>query len=274
MMTSTNFGFLEPVDPVLARYGALAEHYFDLEPKDCTAKLRQMAEYMAQLVSARIGLELTPQDKFVDVLRRLSESGALPREMADVFHAVRKVGNAATHEHETVITHGQALHMLKLTRLLAVWVRRTITGDEHFSAGASVPPEGCSPARGRRPSRCATELLGEGGCAGYARAERDQELAQVRDHWPPRSPKRGALSVRRGSREGLRSPRLVDERLRLREQTPSQPPVPRGLPPDRRPLRQRVGRCRNRGRRPRPRRGRHPPPHRPPAPGRGLGGRH
>ncbi len=184
----------------------MAEHYFDLEPKDCAAKLRQMAEYMAQLVSARVGLDVTSQDTFLDVIRRLSNSGALPREMAEVFHAVRKVGNTATHEHETVITHGQALHMLKLARLLAVWVRRTITGDEQFSAGPFIPP--APPEDADQPLRDELEELRS------ALADRDAELAKVRDHAATIAEERAVYAALAEDAES----RLVDEKLRF-EQT-------------------------------------------------------
>lgn len=78
MLESQNFGFLAAHDPTLAHHGALAEHYFSLEPRDCVAKLRQMSEYLAKLVAAYLGLEATAETSFVDVLRLLRDHRALP----------------------------------------------------------------------------------------------------------------------------------------------------------------------------------------------------
>ena len=60
-LRSANFGFLAEHDPVLERYGALAEHYFALEPHDALIKLRQLAGSMAQLAAVNLGLGLDAQ---------------------------------------------------------------------------------------------------------------------------------------------------------------------------------------------------------------------
>jgi type I restriction enzyme R subunit len=139
-LASANFGYLAEVDPVLARYGALAEHYFALEPRDCVSKLRQMAELMAQLAAARVGIEVLQGDQFIDVLRMLQQRDALPREAADLFHFIRKNGNIAIHDHDKDVSHGTALHFLKLGRALAIWFFRFLTGSPTFSPGPFVPP--------------------------------------------------------------------------------------------------------------------------------------
>ena len=99
-LSSANFGLLVQCDQGLGRYGALAEHYFALEPRDCVAKLRQMAEHMAQLTAARVGIEVLQEDSFLDVLRNLQQRDVLPREAADLFHFIRKNGNVAVHDHD------------------------------------------------------------------------------------------------------------------------------------------------------------------------------
>jgi len=140
ILSSANFGYLAECDPVLGRYGALAEHYFALEPRDCVAKLRQMTELMAQLSAARVGIEVLQEDSFLDVLRRLQQREVLPREAADLFHFIRKNGNMAVHDHDKAVSHGAALHFLKLSRALSIWFYRFYTGTPQFSAGPFVPP--------------------------------------------------------------------------------------------------------------------------------------
>ena len=134
----SGFGFLAVEEAQLARLGALAERYFHDDPVTALIKLRQFAETMAALVAARNALAPGPRDSFDDTLRRLREAGRLPREAGDLFHDLRRLGNAAVHENRG--GHAQALTGLKLARQLGVWFRRSYGGDPGFSPGPFVPP--------------------------------------------------------------------------------------------------------------------------------------
>ena len=61
----------------------------------------------------------------------------VPREIGDLFHHLREVGNRATHEQKG--DHSEALTSLKFGRQLGVWFYRTFA-DGKFKAGPFVPP--------------------------------------------------------------------------------------------------------------------------------------
>ena len=134
---SANFQFLRSHDVQLVRLGALAERYFRDDPSTCLIKLRQFGELLAQLTAAKTGLFVSTREAQTDLLRRLKVERVITREVADLFHQIRVVGNEATHSYTG--DHAEALTTLKLSRQLAIWFHRTF-GDTHFKAGAFVPP--------------------------------------------------------------------------------------------------------------------------------------
>lgn len=135
---SANFQFLRSHGVELVRFGALAERYFRDDPSTCLIKLRQFAELLAQLTAAKTGLFKSTDESQADLLRRLKVEQVISREVADLFHQIRVVGNRATHQY--IGNHTEALTMLKMARQLAIWFHRTFSGDTSFRAGAFVPP--------------------------------------------------------------------------------------------------------------------------------------
>ncbi len=138
MARSVNFSFLVRHDAQLDRLGALAERFFAEDANTTIIKLRQFAELLAQLTAAKLGLWTSPEEKQTDLLRRLRDRGALTREVGDLFHFIRKAGNAAAHDLDG--DHATALSCLKHARTLGVWFHRTVTGDRAFAPGPFVPP--------------------------------------------------------------------------------------------------------------------------------------
>ncbi len=115
-MQTVNFGFLGAHDARLVRLGGLAERYFRDDPSTAIVKLRQFAELSAKIVAARHGAYRDERETFEETLRRLAYDRIIPREVADIFHALRKTGNAAVHEAKG--GHAEALTALKFARLL------------------------------------------------------------------------------------------------------------------------------------------------------------
>ncbi len=97
-LVSANFSFLADQDPKLLQFGALAERYFTDDPSTSLFKVRQFAELLAKSIAARQAAYQGERESFEETLRRLSFDGLLPREVADVFHQLRKLGNVAAHE--------------------------------------------------------------------------------------------------------------------------------------------------------------------------------
>jgi type I restriction enzyme R subunit len=138
MPGTSNFGFLEGHDARLATFGAQAERYFRDDPPTAIVKLRQFAELLAKLVAAHHALYLGERETFDETLRRLSFELIVPKEAADVFHVLRKFGNAAVHDAKG--GHADALASLKFARQLGVWFHRTYGRQPNFNPGPFVPP--------------------------------------------------------------------------------------------------------------------------------------
>jgi len=127
---SANFAFLKPYGEGLVALGAQAERYFTDDPVTALVKLRQLAERLAPEAAARVGLFASTEENQVDLLRRLIDRGVTTREVHELFHGIRKEGNAAVHQNEG--SHQEALHQLKAVRALAVWFHRSFALVDPF----------------------------------------------------------------------------------------------------------------------------------------------
>ena len=136
-MTSANFGFLARYDGGLGATAAQAERYFSDDPVTCLMKLRQFGELLAQQVAARAGVFADTDEGQAELLGRLKRETAYPRDVIDLFHDLRRVGNDAVHQNRG--DHATALAGLKVARQLAVWFHRSF-GDQAFRAGPFQPP--------------------------------------------------------------------------------------------------------------------------------------
>ena len=94
---------------------------------------------MAKSLAARNGLALDARTSFDDLLRALQQEGFLPRQAGDVFHFLRRVGNAAVHEN--LGTAQQALTGLKTAQQLGGWFVRAYGPDRKFATPPFIPPE-------------------------------------------------------------------------------------------------------------------------------------
>ena len=75
-------------DAQLVQLGALAERYFSDDPVTAIFKLRQFAELLSKTIAAHHALYLGERETFEETLRRLSYERIVPKEAADVFHAL------------------------------------------------------------------------------------------------------------------------------------------------------------------------------------------
>lgn len=135
---SSNFGFLADQEPRLVALGVLAERYFPEDPSTALFKVRQFAELLAKLIAAHHRAYEGERETFEEILRRLSFERILPREVSDIFHQLRKLGNVAAHE--VGGNHSEALGALKLARQLGVWFYRTYARQPGYKPGPFTPP--------------------------------------------------------------------------------------------------------------------------------------
>lgn len=171
--SSPNFAFLAGHSPQLVRLGTLAERLFVEDPSTTLVKLRQFGELMAQSLAARAKVLGPAEDPQIDRLRRLADRGVLPRAAADLFHQLRKAGNAAVHALDG--DHRQALAHLKVAHQLAVWFHRSVA-DRAFTPGPFVPPP--DPAAETATLQRELERLRAEAAAQRTAAEQAQALAE------------------------------------------------------------------------------------------------
>ena len=134
----TNFAHLRGYDDQLSRLGLLAERYFPDDPNTALIKLRQLGERLAQQAASRFGLFTSLEETQLALIRRLELDGQIEREVADLFHGLRKAGNDATHGLQG--SHASALSSLKIAWQLGVWFHRTFE-DPGFRSGPFRPPQ-------------------------------------------------------------------------------------------------------------------------------------
>jgi type I restriction enzyme R subunit len=134
----SNFSVLSQHDEQLLRLGMLAEKYFADDPNTCLLKVRQLAESLTQLLAARSGLYVSPEETRFELLRRLLDSSILPREVYQIFGEIRRTGNAASHDFSG--DHRTALTALKLAWQVSLWFHRTFK-DAGYKSGPFIPPQ-------------------------------------------------------------------------------------------------------------------------------------
>ncbi|NEJ83750.1 DUF4145 domain-containing protein, partial [Rhizobium leguminosarum] len=114
---SANFDHLREISNELHRLGVLAERFFSEDANTSLIKSRQFGEYMVKEIAALSGVyNAAGRETTHDLLRRLATQQVLPREVADIFHAVRKAGNKANHDFGG--SSAEALSALKFCRAL------------------------------------------------------------------------------------------------------------------------------------------------------------
>lgn len=175
MPSSPNFEFLKAYDPQLVRLGSLAERYFADDPNTCLIKLRQFGEVLAQLTAAKIGLYAEPEEKQIELLRRLRDRGILRGETERLFHELRKAGNDANHG--LAGSQRTALSGLKYARALGIWFHRVFSRDRAFDPGPFIPPP--DPAVETQALKAELEQLRQEVHASLSSVAAAQALAQA-----------------------------------------------------------------------------------------------
>jgi type I restriction enzyme, R subunit len=118
--------------------------FFAEDPNTSLFKRRQFAETLLKEVAARTGsYRPDMREQFIDLLQRLQSERVIPREVSDVFHAIRNRGNVAVHD--LVGDYNEALSCLKFARALGIWFYQTFGRDPGFKPSPFVPP--CDPRR-------------------------------------------------------------------------------------------------------------------------------
>lgn len=135
---NSNFAHLKVHDEQLLRLGMLAERYFTDDPNTCLLKLRQLAETLALMIAASVGIEPRKDEGQHHLLQRLREHSILPYEVYQLYTQVRLAGNDANHALKG--DHRTALASLRYAWQIGVWFHRTFK-DANFKSGPFIPPQ-------------------------------------------------------------------------------------------------------------------------------------
>jgi type I restriction enzyme R subunit len=167
---ASSFGFLAPYGPLYLRLAVAAERTLAIDPSLTLVSLRQLAEAFAKHAAGRAGLiSRDAQIAQVDLLRVLEQRGIVRDKIAECFHMLRRVGNAAVHDF--VGSRQEALDALGIAFRLACWFHKTF-GDNHART-AWQPPKYVPPTD---PTSTLRTLQEE---AAKARADANAHLADL-----------------------------------------------------------------------------------------------
>lgn len=128
-MDRSNFDFLKHHDELLVRLAQTAETCFVPDPNTTLIKMRQLGEELAKTIASRVGVESCSDIKQVDLLKDLDYTLKLDKQVKDAFHALRKLGNSATHD-ITSSSHRDALKSLQIGHALSAWFHQQFGGDK------------------------------------------------------------------------------------------------------------------------------------------------
>ena len=98
-MAKSNFNFLAEEYPSIAKLGLLAEQSLHNDPSNTLSKLRIILEKIAQFIIKYEGLNDYSNTQ-IERLKVLERELDTPQDMLDIFHAIRKSGNKASHSGE------------------------------------------------------------------------------------------------------------------------------------------------------------------------------
>lgn len=167
---ASSFGFLAPYGPLYLRLATVAERALAVDPSLTLVSLRQLAEAFAKHAAARAGLiGRDAQATQLDLLRVLEQRGIVRDKIADCFHMLRRVGNAAVHDF--VGSRQEALDALAIAFRLACWFHKTF-GEQHARTSWK-PPQYMPPTDPTATLRTLQED------AAKARAEADAHRADA-----------------------------------------------------------------------------------------------
>jgi type I restriction enzyme R subunit len=168
---ASSFGFLAPYGPLYLRLAIAAERTLAIDPSLTLVSLRQLAEAFAKHAAGRAGLidRSGAQLAQVDLLRVLEQRGIVRDKIAECFHMLRRVGNAAVHDF--VGSRQEALDALAIAFRIACWFHKTF-GDNHART-VWQPPRYVPPTDPTSTLRALQED------AAKARAEADAHKADL-----------------------------------------------------------------------------------------------
>ncbi|BBC23238.1 DHHA1 domain-containing protein [Pseudanabaena sp. ABRG5-3] len=210
---SANFSFLREHDPQLVNLAARAEQYCHSDSNTCIIKLRQFAERLAQHIADQTEHYQAEDEAQIDLLRRLEAEGVISREVAKLFHNIRKGGNNAAHTVKD--DRREALALLKNAHELGNWFHSEFGNDSNFRPRPFVPPAA--------PTDPTTELQAEIDrlikTVNETEADKIDAIAELNDEIKRLKDIVAKLGKKRPKK------RVIKSKQKLEKKIPEQPPI-------------------------------------------------
>lgn len=144
--TVSNFAFLEIHWPDLASLAKFAESYAHTDPASSQVKVRIFAERVVDILYYELGLRKPPDATFRDLLADRNFRRAIPTQIVDFLHYVRKEGNKGAHETAGTASTQRCLNLLENVHKLSVWFCTTVTKQKIAVPPFQPVPKPVSPA--------------------------------------------------------------------------------------------------------------------------------
>lgn len=171
----SNFSFLESRWPDLAILAKFAEEYAHTDPASSQVKVRIFAERVVDILYYELGLRKPVDANFRDLLDTADFKRAMPTQIIDFLHYVRKEGNKGAHEAKGAASTQACLRLLENVHKLSVWFYATVTKQK-----VSLPPY-----QAIQKPKSAADLLAE----LKAREKRIKELEELQEKQRSEHPK-------------------------------------------------------------------------------------
>ncbi|MBN1467569.1 MAG: type I restriction-modification system endonuclease [Fusobacteriaceae bacterium] len=129
----SNFEFLENDWKTLANIGEFAEKNLHHDPNTTLTKLRLLAENIAKLIIKEENLREPESNTQADRLKMLKREDLIDREIDQIFHSLRIIGNKASHDGYD--SFDDANVYLSMAVKLSAWFKEVYGSDLSFDSG-------------------------------------------------------------------------------------------------------------------------------------------
>ncbi|MBB1478025.1 DEAD/DEAH box helicase family protein [Pseudoalteromonas sp. SG41-2] len=139
MKQSMNFEHIKQQWPELHQLAAFAEEYAITDPQSSLVKLRCFAEKVVGFIYKELCLPANPNSTFQDKLIADNFKSAVPQQIQDKLHAIRKSGNRAAHEGK--VSQQEAVWILKETYFISCYLYMAFANGDQKDLPEFTAPE-------------------------------------------------------------------------------------------------------------------------------------
>ena len=137
---SSNFYFLDEINPLLFQLAKNAELAFVRDPNTSLIKVRQLGEAITKFIVEFYDLQKPERANQLDMINLIDREIGLDRNIKNLLHVIRQLGNSANHEFST--DHRDAMTGLKAAHTISIWFYEAFKrSDSKIVSKAFVAPK-------------------------------------------------------------------------------------------------------------------------------------